>query len=370
MWDRPVAITAAMCVLACAALWPSVRAGEHPEEIGVALVPRTTDFADRVEESLWRLTSDLDEVDHVHAVRDPRHMWEILDRYRRSGKRIKHLVIGGHGGDKGDGYAGVKLGSGDLMQMHVDVAALERELKTFETLLAKKEGELRENPADGRLDNAVRNLRRTVEAKREYFELAGNAKLAMATYAECVLLVCNVARDPDDEKFARTLTEMLLGRGGGTLRAPTAPVSVVNEENQASVDARAANFGIDIDAIYFDGSWTGNSKKFTVGPRWRWALDEDHPWRGMTARALYQKGHEPEFWVHGGVSSNTYFFRDPEGDLVCAAGPWINACDWGLWLELHRKIESGEYENVPDRSRWERYEYRTLESVRPVVVYP
>jgi hypothetical protein len=166
-----------------------------PNTVGVFMLPYSTsgqgDFPEQV---LQQSAGEMPGITRVYAPKDGADFFNLLYKIQKMGKSIDLLIIGGHAAEN----ASMILFGNAGQFTNADVTVLE----TLQTLSPN-------------MQKAV--FEKTCEQARHVLA----ASRVMAPNAEIVVLNCYAAKSPEGSKFMRNLAQLLLGRGGGTLYAPT-----------------------------------------------------------------------------------------------------------------------------------------------------
>ena len=213
--------------LLCAG-WPG-RTAETPKappkganEVFVAVLsPQLT--PDPVEENLRLYLGSLPGIDYLLEPADPDEMFKMLEKITQDGKKVRYLIIAGHGNANAPN---IKFRTDSLRANDVDVPPAQKRL-TQTLQLNDRENRLYDNAQDqdARLD--IELYIDTVREKwRPFHKKLDDVSDVMADGGEILLLNCSAAATAEGQRMCRNLGLVLLGKGGGSVVASTVDIQI------------------------------------------------------------------------------------------------------------------------------------------------
>jgi hypothetical protein len=320
--------------------------------IGVAILPRTADFADTAERALHEHVKLRKDIQAIHAASSPEDMFRIIDSYRAKGQPIGRLVLGGHGSKKwfssSDTHTPwIQLGMSGMGIKHVDKASVFAQLRGVRKEIAGLRAEIKRlDRSQPRYREVDRRLQGWLGQEKTITRRLAPMSAAMETFApgaKVFLLNCYALRGKPGQKFARAIGDLFLGRHGGSIFATSGTVNLGCDFTRGLRDRASEYFDIQRRPIN-----EGDFEEIEVKPwhprkpgSWAWPAGPYHPWRGKTNYNLMaDEGRRPVRFFR--ASENTYFYTGPSGELLCLAGLNLQYADWSAFEALHVKCRDNE----------------------------
>ena len=195
---------------------------KNANEVGVAVLsPQIR--PDPVEQKLRLYLGGLPGIDYLLEPHDPDELFRSLVKLTRDGKKIRYLVIAGHGNAKAPS---IKFRNKSLTAGTVDMALAQKRL--IDTLeLNKQENRLYDDPthSEARVD-VGRFLDPMREDWRPFHKALDEVSDVMAPEGVVLLLNCSAAATPAGKTMCKNLGQVLLGKRGGSVIASTRDIQI------------------------------------------------------------------------------------------------------------------------------------------------
>ncbi len=366
-------------ILSLSTFTPGMTLAAQPNRgaIGLAIVPRISNFPDTGEKLIYQHVRENPNITSIVPAASPERLFDILNHYRKRGIKIKHLVIAGHGSTIG---ASIKFGATTMTPEYFDLRLLKEKIEKHNKELAAKWKQLKgaRDAQKRTIESESRPIVKKIQAFLNRQAKISVAREALADNAKVILLTCRVQKGSKGEQFVKDFGQILLGRGGGQIRAMTTDVALGSPRSRLIRDAL---------------QWLGhptirtrpvtNPQEFntnTIKPKhkikphdWTWWAAPQHPWHGKSNHSLMTKaGIKPEFYIKG--FENTYFYRGPSGELITQAGINTKYADLNKFKTLFAKVDSGTYPKPKTQTkwpkkRWEIWQSKTNRKLRLTLIY-
>ena len=184
--------------------FPGDGAATDPSGLGVGIVPHL-DAGDPTEQWLYRIVGQLPEIDRVYTADDSVHLFTTLLKLRKAGKKIRYLVIAGHGSRD---VPGIKFGRDDMVAQEVDLQWNKQQLAIAQQLLKNPNASVK-----------PQSLQKRIHELQTQIAFLQSAADVMAKDAIVLLVNCSAAATPAGQKFVRDFGDVLLGKNGGHIIA-------------------------------------------------------------------------------------------------------------------------------------------------------
>jgi hypothetical protein len=193
-----------------------------PNEVFVAVL--SPQFKpDPVEQNLRLYLGSLPGIDYLLEPVNPDEMFTLLEKITRDGKKIRYLVIAGHGDAKSPR---ITFRDHNLVANDVDMPTAQKRL-TNTLQLNDRENRLYDNPNDPEAGVDIELYLDTERhLERPYHKKLDDVSEVMADGGEILLLNCSAAATPAGQKMCRNLGTVLLGKGGGSVVASTVDIQI------------------------------------------------------------------------------------------------------------------------------------------------
>ncbi|MEW6281032.1 MAG: hypothetical protein AB1758_20630, partial [Candidatus Eremiobacterota bacterium] len=207
--------------------------------------------ADLTEQYLKEALGGTPELDYILQPDSPDQLFEQLGSLTRDGRKVRFLVVAGHGSKD--------LPRIDLGKVPMDKDSLDREAPRAALTKSLKLNEYENQVLDGGEDVDLAQAKAETcrdgrEGPRKRLKSLDAGYDCMADGATILLLNCSAAGSPGGLEMIRRLGETLLGKRGGTILASRKDIQI----NQAWISGNPIN-------IFRSGSWQSAGDYFVLG---------------------------------------------------------------------------------------------------------
>lgn len=192
------------------------------DEVGVAVLsPQAR--PDAVEQKLRLYLGSLPGIDFLIEPENPDELFVMLEKLTRDGKKIRYLIIAGHGDANSPN---IKFRNDSLRADSVDMAKAQDRL-VHSLQLNNRQNRRYDHPQDQEAQLDIDLFIDTLRANwRPYHHKLDAVSDAMAADGEILLLNCSAAATPAGKTMCRNLGQVLLGKRGGSVIASTVDIKI------------------------------------------------------------------------------------------------------------------------------------------------
>ncbi|MFN8606911.1 MAG: tetratricopeptide repeat protein [Vulcanimicrobiota bacterium] len=230
--------------------WPTPGVNEKPSAAGDENSNRK---ANQVELDLRGFLGQMPGLDFMIEPDTPSELFQQLAHLTKGQKRIRYLVIAGHGSGE---TPHISFRRAQLNSLDVDVELFQKRLE-HSLKLNEEENNLYEQVEVDLAEARIQLAHQAREECRRPLKEINDAADGMAPGAVILLLNCSAARTPQAQEMSRKLGQALLGKKGGTVIASASDIDCDQAWATLSLPALVRGQGWATSGDYWvSGNWT------------------------------------------------------------------------------------------------------------------